>query len=47
LSPLTVLIGFWGNAKLSRMEVVLVYSFMAFLAHQYEENTPFPAARRS
>lgn len=29
--------GFWGHDHLSPIRIILVYSFMALLAHQYEE----------
>ena len=36
-TALAFIMGFWGNGDFSRIEVILIYSFMALLAHQFEE----------
>lgn len=35
-AALSFAMGFWGN-RLSHIQVVLTFSFMAMLAHQFEE----------
>ncbi|MDR1426502.1 MAG: hypothetical protein LBJ08_01910 [Bifidobacteriaceae bacterium] len=34
---LALCMGFWGNGNLDRLTIILVYSFMALLCHQFEE----------
>ncbi|QSN64333.1 hypothetical protein [Caballeronia sp. M1242] len=34
---LAYLMGFWGADHLAPVQIILVYSFMAMLAHQFEE----------
>lgn len=36
-AALAFAMGFWGHDHLSHLVVILVYSFMALLAHQFEE----------
>jgi hypothetical protein len=36
-TALAFIMGFWGNDDSSRIEVILIYSFISLLAHQFEE----------
>lgn len=36
-TALSFYMGFWGHASLSYIQIILMYSFMALLTHQFEE----------